>query len=418
MEKLDQNIEGRQELTDVAEWENIKNRRNLFEVNDYRGNHPDSAFKSEIDMLYYELRDEELNNMRTCPAEYNKYDVERLIDAGIFSLSELIDYELLPDRIVVTDRMPDIAMSQVEDSNLNAPENCTDIYFFGRPGSGKTGLLMGLLGINGGTYTLNTKTQGGKYASALQEYVRAGITPGGTLGRFVTVINGKVNETDKKGNIISHPINLIEMSGEEFALRITDAKGVTLVDMGTGITNLLKNNNHKVFFIVVDPTRLTVKVGTRVETKDATGNVTGYEIKNKCVSQLDILNKFVSLFELPENQEIMKKVTAIHFVVTKADMLGETIQEQQVRAKELLLDIYEGPVQHLKDYCRWTKCINHSTNYSPCVYTFSLGKFYLGDVFDYNATYSVNLINAISSMLPTPYKYRSWWEKLKYFLNK
>ena len=146
------------------------------------------------------------------------------------------------------------------------------------------------------------KAQGGEYASALQEYVRASITPGRTYGQFVTVINGKVNKTDKKGNITSHPINLVEMSGEEFVLKIADAKGVTLADMGTGVNNLLKNQNRKVFFIIIDPTRKIMRrVYYRKETRDASGNVIGYDIRTKCVSQLDILNKFVSLFELEEN---------------------------------------------------------------------------------------------------------------------
>lgn len=413
--------EARSALGEISQWELVKRKRDLFEVDDYRDNHPYSVFKYEIDNLYYELRDEELKKMKACPTEYSKDDVEKFIAADIFKLWDFIDNELLTEESWEIlqqgrDEFPDIAQYQVEDPNLKAPENCTDIYLFGTPGTGKTCLLMGLTGANGRGYTLNMKVQGGEYASALQEYVRAGITPGRTYGQFVTVINGKVNETDKKGNVVNHPINLVEMSGEEFALRIADAKGVTLADMGTGATNLLRNQNQKAFFIIVDPTRLKVKVEYRVERKDPMGNVIGYDIRTKWVSQLDILNKFVSLFELEENQEIMKKVDAIHFVVTKADTLGETDKERQRKAKEILLDIYEGPVQQLKDYCRRSKRVNYSTNYNPYVFTFSLGNFYLGDVFNFNNAETLQIVESIRS-LTSGMKEETWWEKLKRKIN-
>ena len=414
--------EAQKALGEISQWELVKRKRDLFEVDDYRDNHPYSVFKYEIDNLYYELRDDLLDKMKACPTEYSKEDVERLIAADIFTLYELYDQQLMTEKsweILQQDRdaFPDIAQYQIENPKLIAPENCTDVFLFGTPGTGKTCLLMGLTGANGSGYSLNMRVQGGAYASALQQYVRAGVTPGRTYGKYVTVINGRVNETDKKGIAISHPINLVEMSGEEFAFKINDdTKGVTLADMGTGATNLLKNNNRKVFFIVVDPTRLTVKVGTRVETKDATGNVTGYEIKNKWVSQLDILNKFVSLFELPENQEIMKNVDAIHFVVTKADTLGETDSERANKAKDILLDIYSGPVQQLKDYCRTTKRINYSTEYKPHVFTFSLGKFYIGDVFDFDNRETLKIIETIRS-ITCGLKEKTWWEKFKEKIN-
>ena len=260
------------------------------------------------------------------------------------------------------------------------------------------------------------KVQGGAYASALQQYVNAGITPGRTYGKFVTVINGEVNEEDKRGNVTNHPINLVEMSGEEFALRIADSKDVTLANMGTGATNLLMNQNPKVFFIVIDPTRPKVKVGYRYEVKDSAGVVTGYEIRNKYVSQLDIMNKFVSLFKLPENAEIMKRVDAIHFIVTKADTLGDTDAERRERAKELLLSTYIGPVESLKSFCRQTKRINYSTDYKPHVFTFSLGNFFLGDVFNFNDTETLQIVDSIRAITMGKTE-ETWWHKVKKIFN-
>ena len=360
--------------------------------------------------------------MRENPSEYSKDDVEKLINADIFTRWQLEDEELITDESweklqLDRDLFPNIQDYQSEDPSIQAASGCTDIYLFGTPGTGKTCLLMGLTGANGSrdsrgqSYTLNMKTQGGAYASALQQYVNAGLTPGRTFGKFVTTINGQVNEVDRRGNVLNHRINLVEMSGEEFALRIADSKEVSLSNMGTGATNLLSNENRKVFFIIVDSSKEKVKVEYIEQVKDAEGNVIDERIRKKYIWQLDILNKFVSLFELPENQEIMKRVDAIHFVVTKADMLGDRNVRKE-KARDLLLSKYSGPVEQLKNYCRQTKRINYSTGYRPQVFTFSLGQFYLGDVFTFDNSETIQIVDTIRTVTGS-IKEESWWDKFK-----
>lgn len=408
--------EAQDALNGMAEWEEVKRSGDIFRVDDYRDNHPDGPFANEVNALYYKLRDDELEKMKENPSEYSKDDVERLIAADIFTRWQLEDEGLITDESWETlqlDRelFPNIQDYMIEDPNITAPAGCTDIYLFGTPGTGKTCLLMGLTGANGEGYTLNMKTQGGAYAAALQEFANAGITPGSTFGKFVTVINGDVYETDRRGNYINHHINLVEMSGEEFALRIADNREPSLANMGTGATNLLSNDNRKVFFIVVDSTKDKVKVEYIEQVKDAEGNVIDERVRKKYISQLIILQKFISLFALPENQEIMKKVDAIHFVVTKADMLGDGMQRKE-RARDLLLTTYKAPVEQLKNFCRQTKRINVSTDYRPQVFTFSLGQFYLGDVFNFDKSESVQIIDTIRTVTYAV-KEKSWWDKFR-----
>lgn len=407
-------------LNSFAEWDEVKRSGDLFLVDDYRDNHPDSPFITEVNSTYYKLRDEKLAEMKKNPSEFSKDDVERLIAADIFTQWQLIDEGLVTDESWETlqldrDLFPNIQDYQREDPNIQAPADCTDIYLFGTPGTGKTCLLMGLTGANGQGYTLNMRVQGGPYASALQQYVNAGITPGRTFGRFVTTINGQVNETTRRGNIVSHRINLVEMSGEEFALRIAGNQDVAFTNMGVGATNLLANANRKVFFIIVDSTKDMVKVEYVEEVKDAEGNVIDERIRKKYISQLDILNKFVSLFELPENQDIMKRVDAIHFVVTKADMLGDRTVRLD-RARELLKTKYAGPVEQLKNYCRQTKRINYSTGYKPQVFTFSLGQFFLGDVFKFDTSETIKIVDTIRTVTGGV-REKSFWDRVKDALN-
>lgn len=406
--------EANQALGEIGEWDRVKRSHDLFQVDDYRDNHPDSPFKHEIDSKYYELRDEELNKMKANPSEYGKDIVEKLIAADIFTEFELMDEELMTEdswNRLRQDRdyLPNLQSYQIEDPNVQAPEGCTDIYLFGTPGTGKSCLLMGLTGANGSGYTINMRKSGGPYAAALQQYVQEGITPGRTFGKFVTTISGEVTEKNKRGDIIGHRINFVEMSGEEFALRIADNREVSLANMGTGATNLLRNKNRKVFLIIVDPTKLKVKVEYKDEIRDAEGNLIGQNVRKKYVSQLDIMNKFVSLFELDENQDIMSKVDAIHFIVTKADMLGDGAA-RLTKARDLLLSTYQGPIEQLKSYCRKTKRINYSTKYKPQVFTFSLGRFYLGDIFNFDRTETLQIIDTIR-IITGGTRESSWWDR-------
>jgi len=407
-------------LNQMQQWDDIKHSGDLVQIAEYRINNQGSALSAEINSTFYAMRDEELKNMRNNPAEYGVDLINRYLENGVFKKYELIDEGLITDEsweklFIDRESYPNLAEYQIADPDIKAPEDCTDVYLFGTPGTGKTCLLMGLTGANGHGYSLNMKVAGGPYASALQQYVQAGITPGRTFGNFVTIINGSVREEVKRDKFVDHRINLVEMSGEEFALRISENKSVSLADMGTGATNLLKNNNRKAFFIIVDSIKDNIKVEYVDNVYDNEGNIIEQRIRKRYISQLDILNKFISLFELPENQEIMKNVDSIHFVVTKSDLLGD-VTERADKAKELLNSKYIGPVTSLKNYCRQTKRINYATNYRPHVFTFSLGKFYLGDVFSFNPEETLKIVNAIRAVTCGVTE-KSWIDKLKRLLN-
>lgn len=399
-------------LGEIDEWERLKHSDDddlLFLVDDYRDNHPDSPFIGEVDALYWKLRDQELCNMRANPSDYSIDDVQRLIQADIFTDWQLIDEGLMTEESWETaqlDRslLPDIQAYQQEDPNIAVRQGATDIYLFGTPGTGKTCLLMGLAGTNGASndrgenYTLDLKSQGGDYAAALQEYAESGITPGRTFGSFVTTIYANITEKDRRNRIINHPINLVEMSGEEFALRIAENKEVSLENMGTGVANLLTNDNHKVFFIIVDCTKDKVKFEYTESIRDSEGNIIDERLRKKYLNQNIILAKFIALFSQPGNQKIMEKVDAIHFIVTKADTLSDDIEERMTKARDLLLNKYSAPVQTLKNYCQQTHRINAANRYAPKVFTFSLGKFYLCDVFDFNHSETMHIIEIIRDM--------------------
>lgn len=401
-------------------WSDIRSRRDLLEVARYRRNNPDAPEIEEIDDLYQRLRDEEFATMRRSPSRYSQQHVEDMVDLGIFTMDQfreagLITKESWEKLQINNEYLPDIREFQSHQDPIQVPAG-TDVYFFGMPSAGKTALLMGIAAANGQGYTLDMRTNGGPYAAALRQYTQVGRTPGRTAGKFVTTVSGVINEESDSGKIRNYNVNLIEMSGEEFALRIAETKETSLANMGTGVTNLLRNDNHKIFFILVDASRPMVKVSYLDREIDEDGEITKY-VHSRYISQLDILDKFMVLLGLPENQEIMNKVDAIHFIVTKSDSIGKG-EEREAAASELVQTQYLSVVEQLKNYCRHTKRINRIYDYEPQIFTYSLGRFYLGDVFDYNSEDTLKIVNAIreASMSSNKFKWRKFLNNCRLLL--
>lgn len=398
------------------DWTLIKKHRNLLEVATFLRNADALSLNKEVREeareLYDTLRKLEWDKMRHNPALYGRQYVEGLIANDVYSPQEMIDAGLMTEeslRTMQTDRdlLPDMSEFQSTNHDMQSRPHATDVYFFGMPTSGKTAVLMGLATANGQGYIVDMRNYGGPYAAALRQFAQIGIPPGRTHGKFVTTICGSVTEEGRRYK--NNPINLVEMSGEEFTLRIAETKEPSIANMGTSATNLLRNDNRKVFFIIVDASKAKVKVSYLDHEFDEVGEIT-QRVRVRYVSQLDILDKFVSLISLPENQEIMSKVNAIHFIVTKADAIGDTSEQRQERALDLVSNQYLSVVEQLKDLMRRSHRINKNYDYEPQVFTFSLGKFYVGDVFDYDSTDTLTIVDAIRDA--TKHSNRSLWQRI------
>lgn len=390
-------------------WEEVKSTRDLREIARYKTANPDSPDMKDINDVIKRLKQEEFVNMQRSPSKYSRQVLEDYLNHGVFGYDELTEAGLIsPESMerlnLKAEFLPDIDEFQKGNQEQQIVPPGTDVYFFGMPTAGKTSLLMGIAAANGQGYTLDMRTNGGPYAAALRQYAHVGRIPGRTMGKFVTTISGNINQ-ENGHNYRQYPINLIEMSGEEFALRIAESKETSIANMGTGATNLLRNDHHKAFFILVDASRPMVKVSYLDREIDQESEITKY-VRSRYISQLDILDKFVVLISLPENQEIMNKVDAIHFIVTKADSMGD---ERDTKAAELVNTQYLSVVEQLKNYCRSTKRINRAYDYEPQVLTYSLGKFYLGDVFDYNSTDTLKIVEAVREASASSHKYK--WRK-------
>lgn len=398
------------------DWQDVKEKGDIVSIFEYLQAHPDSPFKDDIRHTMRSLKDDVLRKFKNNLSDKSYVDLYyRLTNAGIISRSEFISAGIVSDQsLAKLEGIGDLATIDQSVSVNHCPENHTDVFMFGIPSTGKTCIIMGLLGAS--SFDWNSKRFGGDYASQLNEYLDAGMTPNSTIGDFVTLIEGSI--TDENNENISHPINLIDMAGEAFADKIAanpDGK-VSFEDMGIGATKLLSSNNDKVFFIIVDPTVEVVKKERRVRLTDPEGNVY-YELAQVSVQQKSTVKKLVDLFTLEENKHIMRRVKAIHFIVTKSDMLdveGDRDEVAQSRIKQK----YSQPLNTLKRICSEKQfAINVRSGYLPKLYTFSLGQFYLGGVYDYDPSDANKIINVIRDITKGQ-KERSFFDRLKDVLNK
>lgn len=412
-------------LNAIIEWDRVKQANDIFFTNDYIRNNPGTPFMSHAQVLLMGLKQQEIGMMQSNPNSYEVNRLLRLINENIFSDNELIRAQVVTETVLETLRNHDInadlpnIRQAIESSRAECKDGYTDVFFFGVPSTGKTCVLMGMSRSN--SLHINLATGGGDYAAALQQYTDVGVTVPRTPGTFVTTLEATISSTSNQRGVV-HKINLVEMSGEEFAFDIANNpdKIFTFEQMGSGATQLLKNNNRKVFFLIIDPTANVVRINREVEITDGYDEDTGQpithtELQYCVVNQRTLIQKMVDLLTDPGNAEIMKKVDSIHIIMTKADTLGNTVDRED-RALNIFLQKYSSDIlQPLIDLCEEYN-INSRTNFHPNLYTFSLGTFYIGGLYEYDQTDSDRLVVAIKNSTQSVKK-KSWWDRIKDTVN-
>ena len=410
--------EAKDVLNAIVEWNNVKNTNDIFVINDYLRANPTSPFKQQASILIAGLKQGEIAAMRSNPNNYEDVRLLKLIDEKLVTERELISSNVITENVLKNLRnpylrqdLPDIEKA-IEESRAECCEGFTDVYFFGVPSTGKTCVLMGLSRAE--NLSIDTASGGGEYASALQEYTDMGVTVPRTPGTFVTTLEATISSPTNSN--LSHKINLVEMSGEEFTFQIAKNKDVvSFEEMGTGATKLLMNDNKKVFFLIIDPTVDVVHLDREII--DGYDEETGKpkkRIEYASANQKTIIQKMIDLFG--KNKEIMKKVDSIHIIMTKSDTLGNVV-EREDKAYNLIMAKYRHDIlkQTFLDLCE--ECnINSNTGFFPKLYTFSLGDFYVGGFYEYHSSDSNKLVTAIMNAT-RPVKKKTLWGKIKDLVN-
>lgn len=401
-----------------GDWCVMQQRGEICEIYDFWKNNCPAFLNKEVTDSLNNLKWEKLRNFKAnlSDAEKTMSDVElffKLLDKGICTEDEYIgagivsrrSFELLKKRRSANLNLP---LDQNDATAHPDGSKATDVFLFGIPSTGKTCVVMGLMGLMGlsDSVVWNVTTAGGKYGKQLKAFLDNGSLPKRTATKFVTLIPGEIIDRRKQG--IKHPVNIVDMAGEAFADKIADNPDciVAFEDMGIGATELLKSDNDKVFFIVVDPTSECVSYNKICD--DGSPKTIVY-------SQHSTVLALCNLFADEKNAEIMRRVKAIHIITTKSDMLGDN---PAYVAKNHIRENYKDVLHSLRDLCKESKfAINRESNYLPKLYTFSLGKFYIGSIYDYNPTDAEKLISVIEG-LTRAIREETFIDKMRNLLNK
>ena len=401
-------------LEAIDDWMRARNSGDIFVVFQYIRKCPESPYIDKAYCLLMDLKHQEIYCMHREP---NRYDVSRLlclVQSGIFTVDELISEGVMTENIWntlnsidVKNDLPDI-YEEMQESKVECSEGSTDVYFFGLPFTGKTCILQGLLSTS--SLLLDLAASGGSYAEALRQYTDYGIVVPCMPDDFVTTLKAKIITGEHTP--IEHNVNFVEMSGSHFLDMVKDYGEYFKTEDNEGIANLLHNDNRKVFFLIIDPTINKVRFDRVYDEYDEQTGEKICKLKYGVVNQKILMQKIVNIFQNPANSDIMRKVDSIHIIVTKADIFGERLQRME-KALDYFNDHYGINVtQPLVDLCKKYH-INCNSNFRPKLFTFSLGKFYVGGLYEYDPIDSELLVRTISEVLPFPYEQMSFWSRLK-----
>ena len=396
----------------LDEWMIVRDSGDISFVFQYIRKRPESPYIDKAYCLLMDLKLQEICRMRHEP---NRYDVSRLlylVQLGIFTVEELISEGVMTENvwhtlnnIDVKNDLPDI-YEAMQDSKVECQDGCIDVYLWGLPSTGKKCILQGLLSSS--SLLLDLTSSGGSYAEALRQYTDYGMASPRTLDDSVTTL--KTTIITDGHTPIKYNVNFVEMSGHHILDMVEDNSEHSKEENNSDIANLLHNDNRKVFFLIIDPTINNIKLNREYDEYDEQTGEKIHRLKYVVFNQKIFMQQIVNIFQDPANSDILRKVDSIHIIITKADTFGERLQRGE-KALDYFNDHYGINVtQPLVDLCEKYH-INCNSNFRPKLFTFSLGKFYVGGLYEYDPIDSELLINTITAFEP-PYRKKTFWSRL------
>lgn len=386
------------------DWIDATQRNEILGYVEFITKHPYCDYREEADRRIKEMKGDLLTDMKRSPFKYTRDMMYEYISTNALTMADLVDNsDTLTDRAYshikryprLFDEQRQLPVSRLE--NPTSEDGNTDVYFFGVSGSGKTCVLAGLMSLTGKLgFRFDPKGPGGggNYAMELRNYARTSMLPPATDQNYIQVIDGEINDEDNH----LHKISLIEMSGEKTAQFAAINNPTDLADLGPGAAGLLSNDNNKVIFFVIDPTNEK--------------NVEMGQGSQQWVMQSDVLNCVSSL--LSKNKGLMKKVVAIHVILTKSDTLGDYV-DRDVIQEVLNSQGYQAVLEDIKGICEQYN-INKQTGFHVGLYPFCVGKFMPGDVYTFDETDSLKVLRVIQKNT-VPRRKKGFFDNLSDWFN-
>ena len=386
------------------DWIDAKQANTILGYVDFITKHPYSDYREEADRLIQEMKGDLLTDMKRSPFKYTRNMMYEYISTNALTWNDLVEKShVLSDKAYSHIReYPTLQLEQrpLPLSRLDHPQSedgNTDVFFFGVPGSGKSCVLAGLMAQTGNlgfSFDPRGNGGGGNYAIELRNYARRSMLPPKTDDLYIQVIDAEINDEQNR----LHKLSLIEMAGERTAAFAAIENPENLEDLGPGAAQLLSNDNNKVLFFVIDPTNEK--------------NIRVSEDSDQWYMQSDVLNCISSL--LSKNKSLMKKIVAIHVILTKSDTLGEYVDATTLQ-QVLTTQGYSAVLGDLKKICEKYN-INKQTGFQVGIYPFCVGKFMPGDVYTFDDTDSLKILRVIQKN-SVPRRKKGFMDNLSEWFN-
>lgn len=371
----------------LLRWKSITCGRNIFEINDFIKENRGFLLIKEAYELLEEVKVEELESMQANILRYSPHRLLSLIDSNVFSIDELCHYGLMKEfsdhewhenlfkseMLKYTHHLDCDFFELCKINDDFSYQDAVDVFLVGVDYDDITNLLLGLSST--GSFRLDVDDILGH---ELKSFCDEGcLFPTLPLNHFLYRIHGKIYDSE---NNVNHQVNFISVPlihgncMESLRKRKIDKNFMDLFEELD--KNFIKNDHQKIFFIIINQTKEIVHYSAEIITDN-----NEVEILPVAIRQIYALHGFISELLVCE---LIKKVKAIHFIVTNSNTL--LIKENQ---KENMNYRYSCDLDNIKLEC----------GKFPLFMPFSLGKSYLGGIFDYNDTDSENICHAIINSL-------------------
>lgn len=420
-------------ITDSRDWEDACRRHTMGAYALYIEDHPEGAHRDEAMAQLRKLETEEaeitavmLDDMRSHPWNYPpsmmsnllngttvldpdaprpKNDehlppCERFLARGLrLNFKTLVDNGVVPptftEEIV---QRPEYSLPQTADFN-NFPLDRTDIFFLGVPRSGKSTVLSALFytmyreGRWKHKVNIDPKTKKDpslQYYHGLLKAVQAHKPPESTSTDTISYISMDVPAGERRDKT-AH-LNFVEISGEaveKLAESISTDQSSTVVWDRLGASNVMRNNNSKILFFLLD-------YNTIIDNTD------GMDVLEQELTLKTALDVLTNDGKGRDNTDgcTMSKVESVAILLTKADLMGsDSVEERQQIAMQYLQSNFKGFMNTLSQYCVKFD-INHRNGNKPLVFTFSAGKFFVGNTMEFDDHDTTLLAKRIEELAP------------------
>ena len=288
----------------------------LEQVNSLKEQIIEEQEKFEEDSEFYE----KINNNEMIIQE-----IKRALDSGKVTPEGLLENTIIDERLLRSIERYKKQTHPSQHNDLDLKKGYTDIFFFGKSGSGKSCVLASLFNYaeDQGYFIDDPHSINGiNYKNLLVRELKNGILPDATEAS-VDAVTYITTELHKDGEI--NPLNIIEMSGEFFS---SAAKDPDVWKNSIDAHGYLSNSNKKLLFFVVD-----YKLYTEGEDPE---NSTQSQDFNLILSQLD------------KYEKALNNTYCVYIIVNKSDKFPETEVDKNAFAKEFFMKNFKGVYTNLK----------------------------------------------------------------------